>query len=45
LEEPPLFILGAMYGLSMLPDEWVTKVEMKDFIISMADALNSEVMR
>lgn len=38
-------ILGAMYGLSMLPDEWVTKVEMKDFIISMADALYSEVMR
>lgn len=37
-------ILGAMYGLPMLPEEWTAKVEIKDFIIAMADALYKETV-
>lgn len=37
-------ILGAMYGLSMLPEEWTAKIEIKDFIIAMADALYKETV-
>ncbi|HOF94776.1 MAG TPA: ADP-ribosylglycohydrolase family protein [Clostridia bacterium] len=32
-------ILGAMHGIESVPEEWVKKLEMSDFILSLADEL------
>lgn len=35
-------LAGAYYGFQNIPEEWVNKLAMKDFIISLADALTPE---